>query len=122
VPASRSPTVDRGSASLWLLAVGLVLVAAGLAGGAVGAARVGHHRARVAADLGALAGAARVLQGPDAACARAAELAAANGGRLVDCAIDGLDLQIRVELTVTPLPHLTRTATAIARAGPIRSG
>ena len=55
---------DRGSASLWLLAVGLTLVMAGMAGAAVGAARVAKHQARVAADFGALAGAVRTLDGP----------------------------------------------------------
>lgn len=112
---------ERGSASLWLLAVGLTLVTAGLAGAAVGAARVARHQARVAADFGALAGAARTLEGPAVACARAAELVTANGARLVGCTLDGLDLQLSVELTVTPLPGLTRTAHATARAGPLRS-
>jgi secretion/DNA translocation related TadE-like protein len=111
---------DRGSASLWLLAVGLVLVAAGFAGAAIGAARVARHQARVAADFAALAGASQVLAGPDAACARAAELAAANGGRLVSCGVDGLDLQLTVEVAVAPLPAVTRVAPATARAGPVR--
>nr|WP_281278629.1 Rv3654c family TadE-like protein [Micromonospora pisi] len=112
---------DRGSASLWLLAVGLTLVMAGMAGAAVGAARVAKHQARVAADFGALAGAARTLEGPAVACARAADLVSANGGRIVDCAVDGLDLQLVVELTAHPLPGLTRVARATARAGPIRA-
>ncbi|HEX5541061.1 MAG TPA: Rv3654c family TadE-like protein [Micromonospora sp.] len=111
---------DRGSASLWLLAVGLLLVAAGLAGAAEGAARVARHQARVAADFGALAGAARWVDGPEAACARAAELVRANRGRLTSCALDGLDLQITVEVRVAPLPGLTRLASATARAGPVR--
>ncbi|GAB3817946.1 hypothetical protein GCM10027605_69490 [Micromonospora zhanjiangensis] len=105
-----------------MLAVGLVLLAGGVAGAGVGAARVGHQQARVAADLGALAGAARAADGADRACARAADLVAANGGRLVGCAVDGLDIRIRVESTVAPLPRLTMVATGAARAGPIRSG
>ncbi|MEV4626646.1 Rv3654c family TadE-like protein [Micromonospora sp. NPDC049523] len=111
---------DRGSASLWLLAVGLTLVMAGMAGASVGAARVAKHRARVAADFGALAGAARTLDGPAAACARAAELVDVNGGRMLDCTVDGLDLQLVAEIAVTPLPGLTRVARASARAGPAR--
>ncbi|WP_326561379.1 Rv3654c family TadE-like protein [Micromonospora sp. NBC_01796] len=111
---------DRGSASLWLLAVGLTLVMAGMAGAAVGAARVAKHRARVAADFGALAGAARTPDGPAVACARAAELVDANGGRMLDCMVDGLDLQLVVEVAVTPLPGLGRVARASARAGPAR--
>jgi secretion/DNA translocation related TadE-like protein len=116
---------DRGSASLWLLAVGLILVAIALAAAAIGAARVARHQAQVAADLGALAGAARVLEGQDAACARSAAFAAENGGRLRSCLLDGLDLQISVEVAVPVLPALPgpeRTATASARAGPVRGG
>ncbi|MFI6763354.1 Rv3654c family TadE-like protein [Micromonospora sp. NPDC050417] len=112
---------DRGSASLWLLAVGLTLVMAGMAGAAVGAARVAKRQARAAADFGALAGAARTLEGPAVACVRAADLVTANGGRMVECVVDDLDLQLVVEMTVHPLPGLTRVARATARAGPIRS-
>jgi len=114
---------DRGSASLWLLAVGLVLVAVALVSAAVGAARVARHQAQVAADLGALAGAARVVEGLDAACKRAAAFAAENGGRLRTCLVEGLDLQISVEVAVPALPALAgtaRVATASARAGPVR--
>ena len=93
----------------------------GVAGAAVGAARVGRHEARTAADLGALAGAMRVLEGPEAACARAGELVSRNGGRLAACTVDGLDIVVAVEVDVTPLPGLTRTARAAARAGPIRA-
>jgi secretion/DNA translocation related TadE-like protein len=110
---------DRGAASIFVLAVGLVLVAAGLAGAAVGAARVGRHEARTAADLGALAGATRTIEGVAAACARAAELVGANGGRMTACRLQGLDIVVAVEVTVTPLPLLTRRATSVARAGPI---
>ncbi|MEV1287757.1 Rv3654c family TadE-like protein [Micromonospora sp. NPDC049679] len=112
---------DRGAASLWLLAVGLVFVAAGLAGAAVGAARVARHQARVAADLGALAGAARAIEDQQAACERAAHIVAANGGRVTDCVVDGLDLILTVTVTVEPLPGLFRVANASARAGPINT-
>ncbi|HEX5598079.1 MAG TPA: Rv3654c family TadE-like protein [Micromonosporaceae bacterium] len=118
--AGREAGRDRGSASLWLLAVGLLLTAVGLGGAAVGAARVARHQARAAADLGALAGAARAIDGPEVACAQAAELVRANLGRLASCTLDGLDLQITVEVSVTPLPGLTRVASATARAGPLR--
>jgi secretion/DNA translocation related TadE-like protein len=117
---SAAPRRDRGSASLWLLAVGLTLVMAGMAGAAVGAARVAKHQARVAADFGALAGAVRTLDDPAVACRRAADLVSANNGRLIDCTVDGLDLQVVVEVAVTPLPGLARVARATARAGPVR--
>jgi secretion/DNA translocation related TadE-like protein len=112
---------DRGSASVWLLAVGLLLVAAGAAGGTVGAAHVASHRAQAAADLGALAGAARAIEGSAAACARAAELVAANGAGLVDCRLDGLDLTVTVQVSAAPMAGVGRAATATARAGPVRA-
>lgn len=110
---------DRGAASILVLAIGLMVVAAGLAGAAVGAARVGRHQARVAADLGALAGAVRAVEGEQVACARAGEFVDANGARLASCRLEGLELVVGVEVSVTPLPGLLRSATAGARAGPV---
>ncbi len=119
--AGRRCRCDRGAASLWVLAIGLTLVAAGVVGAAVGAARVARHEARAAADFGALAGAMRAIEGAGAACGRATELVAANGGRLVGCRLDGLDLVVSVEVAVTPLPGLSRRAAATSRAGPVRT-
>jgi secretion/DNA translocation related TadE-like protein len=101
------------------MALGLLLIAAGVVGSAVGAARVGRHEARTAADLGALAGAARAIDGPSAACARAARLVAANDAVLTSCDVSGLEVVIYVEVVVTPLPGVTRRARAGARAGPV---
>ncbi|MEV4637888.1 Rv3654c family TadE-like protein [Actinoplanes sp. NPDC049548] len=111
---------DRGAGSVFVLAVGLTLVAGGVAGAAVGAARVGRHAARTAADLGALAGAMRAVEGPRAACARAEELVSANGGRLVTCRLEGLEIVVGVVTPVRPLPGLTVEAGAAARAGPVQ--
>ncbi|WP_433389296.1 Rv3654c family TadE-like protein [Micromonospora sp. KLBMP9576] len=111
---------ERGGATVCLLAVGLVFVVVGSFGAAVGAARVARQQARVAADLGALAGAGRGLWGEAAACGRAADIAAANGGRLLACRLDGLDVLVTVEVAVNPLPRVARVATASARAGPVR--
>lgn len=110
---------DRGAASLWTLAVGLVLVSAGLAGAAVGAARVARHQAWTAADLAALAGAVRAVHGPAEACGRAAVFAAANRARLVSCSVHDLDVVVTVQVDVTPLPGLRRSCRAAARAGPV---
>jgi secretion/DNA translocation related TadE-like protein len=107
---------ERGAASILLLAIGLVLVAGGIAGAAVGEARVARHRAQTAADLGALAGAVHVLEGPASACAAAQRLVSANDGVLVDCEIQELDLIVHVEVTA---PHLPGPARAAARAGPV---
>ena len=118
-PCRRRDERDRGAATVFVLAVGLVLVLAGVAGAAVGAARVGRHRAQAAADLGALAGAARVFEGAEVACVRASRVAAANLGRVTSCEVSGLEVVVYAEVTVTPLPGLARRATAAARAGPV---
>ena len=110
---------DRGSASVFVLAVGLVLVAAGLAGAAVGSARAARHQARTAADLGALAGAARAIYGQEAACARAAEIVVANRAQLTACTVDGLEIVVRAAVAVQPLVDVFRQAEAAARAGPV---
>jgi secretion/DNA translocation related TadE-like protein len=102
---------DRGSASVWLLAVGFVIVAVGIGAALVGAAVTDRHRAQVAADLGALAGARYAVDGAGAACGHAGDPVVANGGRLVDCRLDGLDLLVTAQ--VGP-------ARAAARAGPVR--
>jgi secretion/DNA translocation related TadE-like protein len=112
---------DRGAATVWLLAAGLVLVMMGVAAAAVGTATVARHRAQTAADLGALAGAIRAVEGAESACARAAEIVTANGGRLAACSLDGFDLTIAVEVPVSPVRGIARTAHASARAGPVRA-
>lgn len=110
---------DRGAATIFVMAIGLVLVLMGMAGAAVGAARIGRHRAQAAADLGALAGAARSVEGAGPACERAARFVAVNGGRATSCEVSGLEIVVDAEVTVTPLPGLTRHAHAAARAGPV---
>lgn len=119
---NRRAAVDRGAASILVLAIGLVLVAAGVAGAAVGAARVARHQAGVAADLGALAGAVHAVHGRAAACAVAGRYVTANAARMTACDVDGLEIVIHVELTVTPLPGLTAPTRAGARAGPLYAG
>jgi secretion/DNA translocation related TadE-like protein len=110
---------DRGAATIFVLAIGLVIVLMGVAGAAVGAARIGRHRAQATADLGALAGAARAVEGTAVACERARRFVAVNGGRTTSCEVTGLEIVVRTEAIVTPLPGLTRHATAAARAGPV---
>ncbi|MEV5208229.1 Rv3654c family TadE-like protein [Micromonospora sp. NPDC053740] len=114
------PDNERGGATVILLAVGLVFVLMGTFGAAVAGAAMAAQRAAVAADLGALAGAAKALDGEAAACASAVDIAVRNGARLVGCRLDGLDLLVTTEVTVTPLPGLTRVAASTARAGPVR--
>jgi secretion/DNA translocation related TadE-like protein len=102
-----------------VLAVGLVFVGAGLAVASIGTARVGRHQAHSAADLGALAGAQEAIYGEPVACTRAERFVNANGGRMTRCTVDGLEIVVRVEVRVEPMPGLTRHAEAAARAGPV---
>lgn len=112
---------ERGAASLLVLAIGLAFVFAGVVSAAVGAARIGRHRAHIAADLGAMAGGQQAVHGEATACATAAHYVVANGGRMTACDVDGLEIVVRVRLAVTPLPGMTRYAAAAARAGPVYS-
>jgi secretion/DNA translocation related TadE-like protein len=112
---SRPAARDRGSASIWLLCVGCVVVAFGLAGALAAAAATGRHRAQAAADLGALAGAPYAVNGSSVACTRAAAIVEANGARLADCRVEGVDLIVVAELSVAGVG----TARGAARAGPV---
>lgn len=109
---------DRGSASVWVLAIGLVVIVVAQAFAMVGAATVARHRAQAAADLAALAGALRVLDGESVACARAAEVSARNGAGLVACRVDGFDVIVTVEVAATG-PGAWGAAQRSARAGPV---
>ena len=115
----RAREPDRGAATVFVLAFGLILVAAGLAGASIGTARVARHQAHHAADLGALAGAAEAIYGEPAACARAGRFVEANGARMTRCTVDGLEIVVEAEVAVHILPGMLRHAAAKARAGPV---
>ena len=113
---------ERGGATVLALAgVGVLLVLC-LGGAAVGSAVVAMHRARAAADLGALAAAGSLAQGspPGDACAAGLRLVRANAASLSECdpAEDG---SVTVTTTVPaglPFPGVGWTARAAGRAGP----
>lgn len=75
------------------------------------------HRARLAADLAAIAAAARLQEtaDPGGACTRAESLAASNRARLTGCVVNGAVVDVRVEVDPATWPA---PATARARAGP----
>ena len=116
--AGGPPCGDRGSASVWVLAVGLVVIVVAQAFAMIGSATVAQHRAQTAADLAALAAAMTVLDGEAAACARAAEVSTRNGASLVACHLDGFDVIVTVEVAAAGLP-LAGAARRSARAGPV---
>lgn len=111
---------ERGSASLWVLGVGLTVLLFAGAVAAAGSVLVAKHRAQAAADLGALAGAVHAGEGLDAACARARQIIEANGASLVECQVDGLDVVVGVQVAPAGVGRAIGPARAMARAGPAR--
>jgi secretion/DNA translocation related TadE-like protein len=112
---------ERGSASILVLGVGLVVVLFGAASSWVGAATVARHQAETAADLGALAGAQRSVLGDRVACARAGRIVRANGGGVLACSVEGGDTRGGGGGAPPGLAGRFSLATATARAGPIRA-
>jgi secretion/DNA translocation related TadE-like protein len=82
----------------------------------LGSAVVARHRAQAAADLAALAAAARLPAGPETACAHAKAVAREMRVGKFDCAVDDLDAVVTVEVLVA-VGGWGR-ARAAARAGP----
>jgi secretion/DNA translocation related TadE-like protein len=115
----RRPAGERGSATVWVLALSAVLAVIGAGAVLVGAAAVARHRATAAADLAALAAAGRAVVGGEDACATSRAVAVANSAELVDCTVGG---DAVAEVTVTVSVELgvlgVHQASARARAGP----
>ncbi|MFG1618311.1 Rv3654c family TadE-like protein [Nonomuraea wenchangensis] len=109
---------ERGSATLWGVALMGLLMAVATAFATVGTARVARHRVNDAADLSALAAARLALLDPQEACARAGALAADNGVEMTRCEISGEVADVWTTLSIS-LPVVgTRIVTGRARAGP----
>jgi secretion/DNA translocation related TadE-like protein len=88
-------------------------------GGAyLGSVVVARHRAQAAADLAALAAAARLPSGVAAACARATLVAREMRVDDAQCGVHALDVVVSVEVAVA----FAGTARAAARAGPVNKG
>ncbi|MCV7050671.1 helicase [Mycobacterium heidelbergense] len=100
-----------------MVAVAMVVVLLWVAGAGayLGSVVVARHRAQAAADLAALAAAARLPSGVGSACARATAVARqmrVDGAR---CEVDGLDVVVTVQVGVA----FAGAARAAARAGPV---
>jgi secretion/DNA translocation related TadE-like protein len=89
-----------------------------ITGGGVylGAAVVARHRAQAAADLAALAAAARLAAGPETACAQAKAVAREMRVSTTGCAVDDLDVVVTVDARLAVGGW--GCARAAARAGP----
>jgi secretion/DNA translocation related TadE-like protein len=106
---------DTGSATVWWVALCALLWFLTLAVLLAASVRIDRDRAATAADLAALAAAARAAQGTDQACTRARAIAQANRADLRSCALTGPVAEVTVSV---PSSTLNRPITAHARAGP----
>lgn len=108
---------DRGAATVMVVGVIGVLLATTASALVLSGVVLASQRARLAADLGALAGAARLQQASstDAACAEAARVVRANNALLQGCTVAGMELEVVV--AVTPQTW-SSAAVARSRAGP----
>ncbi len=111
---------DRGSGTVWVVAFAAVVWVVGVAAIVVGGVRGARHRGDAAADMAALAGAARVAEGEGAACERARGVAAESGARLSRCRVSGdvVDVSVIVPLKV-PMGGAGLRVVSRARAGPV---
>jgi secretion/DNA translocation related TadE-like protein len=96
----------------------MVVVLLTITGGVayLGAAVVARHRAQAAADLAALAAAARLPAGAERACAQADAIARAMRAHTAGCLLDDLDVVITIEISTAG--GRWGPARAAARAGP----
>ncbi|WP_028653091.1 Rv3654c family TadE-like protein [Nocardioides halotolerans] len=108
---------ERGSATLFAVAVVGLLVLVGAALGVVGAMVHAHRVAQSAADLAALAGAEARGRGGDP-CAAAGRVATANGASLDTCAVEGFDVRLQVTVAGPRWLGQRHDLSAQARAGP----
>jgi secretion/DNA translocation related TadE-like protein len=124
VSTGRFARSESGSASVLMTGVIGFVVALSSAALVIAGYAVGYHRARAAADLSALSGAAAYQDGREA-CAQATRTARQNGARLDHCDVvgDAIDFVVTVRVSVlarTKIHHLPRSVTAQAHAGPVR--
>lgn len=109
---------DRGVATVYAcLGIVVLLAITGLAVH-LGAAALARQRAETGADLAALAGAAKVLQGPDLVCASVLRVATANRVDVQSCSVVGTDVLVTVTARAGTGPF-AGTGSGRARAGPV---
>lgn len=111
---------DRGAGTIWVVAFMAVVWTGGVVAVGVGGVRAARHRGDAAADLAALAGAARAAEGAADACGRAREVARRSGARMARCRVRGeiVDVEVTVALRV-PLGGGAVRVRSRARAGPV---
>ncbi|MCC3764735.1 pilus assembly protein TadG-related protein [Glycomyces sp. TRM65418] len=110
---------ERGSATVLAAGVAAALVVSAVAFTAVGQAGAARHRAQGAADAAALAGAAKVLFGEEAACGAAQAMAERSSTEFQGCEVSGLEVTVHVNETPAGVPAVFGPARAASRAGPV---
>ncbi|MDL4818222.1 Rv3654c family TadE-like protein [Actinomadura opuntiae] len=110
---------DRGAGTLWVVAFMALIWVGGVVAMEVGGVRAARHRGDAAADLAALAGAARVPDGSAAACGAAREIARRSGARMARCAVRGEIVEVSVTVALrAPVGDGAVRIESRARAGP----
>lgn len=99
---------DHGSATVTTAGIAAAVVSLALAVALTGVRTADSHRARVAADLSAVAAASALYRGADA-CRWGSTTAERNGAEVTSCEFVAGDVVVAVRL---------RDAEATARAGP----
>ncbi|MFK4227394.1 Rv3654c family TadE-like protein [Streptomyces sp. NPDC019890] len=110
---NRDRERDRGSATVWVAMAVTVFCTVFAVVLAMGQAVVARHRAGSAADLAVLAAADNALRGTATACAKAAEVARAQGAAVVRCAVRGEIAEVTAQARFGPYAPTVRS-----RAGP----
>nr|WP_051407203.1 Rv3654c family TadE-like protein [Nocardia sp. CNY236] len=121
-PASHegleSSAGSAGIATVFACSSLVALIAVTLLISHVGVTVVARHHAQAAADLAALAAAAVVVDGTEAACAEAEDLAERMQVRIQSCTVTGWDVTISTERNLPISLYGDRVVRAVARAGP----
>jgi secretion/DNA translocation related TadE-like protein len=112
---------ERGGGTMLMIGVLTVVMTLAMAGVCLAGYLVAVHRARAAADLAALSGAASVSTG-DAPCPAADRVAVQNRAKVVSCGRvgDAVDFVVTVRVQVrvsTGVRGLPGTIEAVAHAG-----
>lgn len=109
---------ERGSATVLVAGMAVVLMMLVVLGLQIGGAVLTRHRVAAAADLAALAAAGQLAAGADRACERARQVAERMSVTTTACRV--VEWEAYVEVTARPpgWAALAGTANAHARAGP----
>lgn len=109
---------DRGATAVLVLTLATLVALLGATASALAAVAVARQRAAAVADLAALAAAQHALEGQATACGWASRTAAADGGTIVRCTLDGDVAEVVAQVRPPGRLGQLGAATSRARAGP----